>query len=485
MAKIVREKTRLVEHELEHLAHLLGSWQLISDLSFADLLLWCQLVKGEGYICIGQMRPYTAQTLHTEDLYGRVLRLEELPVVDRAFHEGRSARLDEPVLVDGTPVRIEAIPVTVGHRVVAVMTKEGTPLKDRRLGQLEQNYLECATALGRMVAEGSFPFPGVALDPELSPRVGDGMIRLDAAGCVAYASPNAMSAYRRLGIVSKIEGERLTDVAPDATVVSMALSLGLPAEDDVEVGNSVVLQRVLPLLSGPDHTVTGALVLVRDVTQLRHRERELRRQESVIREVHHRVKNNLQTIASLLRLQARRLPSDGKQELEEAIRRIASIALVHDTLSKDPTQNVDFAEVAGRLVKMVGEGLVHRDRNIRINLGGDPGTLHSDLATPMAVVLVELLQNAVKHAFGAAGGEVRVQLNRHDGRLKMQVEDNGKGLSEGVSLENAGLGLQIVRELVESELGGAITLTSSGGTQISVDIPAERPPRLRPYPLEA
>jgi two-component sensor histidine kinase len=247
----------------------------------------------------------------------------------------------------------------------------------------------------------------------------------------------------------------------------------------------VVLQRVLPLLSGPDHTVTGALVLVRDVTQLRHRERELRRQESVVREVHHRVKNNLQTIASLLRLQARRLPSDGKQELEEAIRRIASIALVHDTLSKDPTQHVDFAEVAGRLVKMVGEGLVHRDRNIRIELGGDPGSLHSDLATPMAVVLVELLQNAVKHAFGAAGGEVKVKLNRHDGRLKMQVEDNGKGLSEGYSLEKAGLGLQIVRELVETELGGALTFTSSGGTRISVDIPAERPPRLRPYPLEA
>jgi two-component system, sensor histidine kinase PdtaS len=486
LADSVRERIDLKDHEIEYLTRLLGSWQLIADLSFADLLLWGMMADGRGFICLGQMRPYTTQTLHPEDLFGRVIRVEEMPVVDRAYHESRSARLDEPVLLDGMPVRMEAIPVPVGGRVAAIMTKEGAPLKDRRLGHLEQNYLECATALGRMVAEGTFPFPGTALDPELSPRVGDGMIRLDASGRVVYASPNAMSAYRRLGIMSNIEGELLLDVEVDASASSIALKLGVPAEADVEVGNSVVLQRAIPLLSGPDRIVTGALLLVRDVTQLRHRERELRRQESVVREVHHRVKNNLQTIASLLRLQARRLPSEAKLELEVAIRRIASIALVHDTLSKDPTQDVQFADVAGRLVDMVAEGLVHPSGNIKINLlGGDPGSLHSDLATPLAVVLVELLQNAVKHAFGADGGVVTVNLSKHGDRLRMEVADDGKGLGEGYTVHGAGLGLQIVRELVESELGGNLNIVSDAGTKISVDIPAEPPARLRPYALEA
>ncbi|MDQ4149168.1 MAG: sensor histidine kinase [Actinomycetota bacterium] len=484
LAEIVREKTDLADHEIEHLTQLLVSWQLIADLSFADLLLWCRLADGEGYICVAQMRPYTAQTLHPEDLFGKVLRLEELPVVDRAYHERRTARLDEPVLVDGMPVRIEGVPVTVGGKVAAVMTKEGAPLKHRRLSHLEQNYLECAAALSKMVEEGSFPFPGVALDPELAPRVGDGMIRLNPKARVVYASPNAVSAYRRLGVVSNIEGQRLDELGVDSSAVSMALTLGVPVEADVEAGDSVVLQRVLPLLAGSRRTVTGALLLLRDVTQLRHREREIRRQESVVREVHHRVKNNLQTIASLLRLQARRLPLEGKQELEEAIRRIASIALVHETLSKDATQNVDFEDVARRLVKMVAAGLLGRDAKIKIELEGHPGTLHSELATPMAVVLVELLQNAVKHAFGPGGGEVKVALRRHDGRLEMKVEDNGRGLKEGYGLGQAGLGLQIVRELVESELGGVLSMRSDGGTRISVDIPAERPARLRPSALE-
>ena len=485
LTESLRAKIDLKDHEVEYLTLLLGSWQLIADLSFADLLLWCRMADGKGFICLGQMRPYTTQTLHPEDLFGRIIRAEELPIVDRAYHDTRASRLDEPVLVDGMPVRMEAIPVPVGDRVAAVMTKEGAPLKDRRLGHLEQNYLECATALGRMVAEGTFPFPGTALDPEVSPRVGDGMIRLDASGRVIYASPNAMSAYRRLGIMSNIEGQQILDVDVDASASSIALKLGIPAEADVEVGPSVVLQRAIPLLSGPDRTVTGALLLVRDVTQLRFRERELRRQESVVREMHHRVKNNLQTIASLLRLQARRLPSEAKQELEVAIRRIASIALVHETLSKDPTQDVEFGEVARRLVDMVAEGLMHPKANIRIMLGGDPGPLHSDLATPLAVVLVELVQNAVKHAFGPDGGVVTVTLSKHGDRLLMVVADDGRGLGEGYSIQGAGLGLQIVRELVESELGGDLSFLSDGGTKVSVDIPAEPPARLRPYALES
>jgi two-component sensor histidine kinase len=480
LTKIIRERTDLAQHEVDHLARLLASWQLIADLSFADLLLWCPVEDGHGFVCLAQMRPYTAQTLHPEDWFGRVLRPEELPVVDRAYNEAKSWKRVDPVLMDGTPIRLEAIPVRVGERVVAVLTKEGAPLKDRRLGQLEQNYLECASALGRMVADGSFPFRNESLDPELAPRVGDGLVRLDRAGRVMYASPNAMSAYRRLGIVSNVEGEKLADLGINSSAPIAALRLGVPAESDMQLGRSVVLQRALPLLEGPRHRVTGALVLLRDVTQLRDRERELQRQEAMVREVHHRVKNNLQTIASLLRLQARRLPAQARQELEEAIRRIASIALVHDTLSKDSSQSVEFAEVASRLVKMVSEGLIHQERNIYIQLDGDPGRLSSELATPLAVVMVELLQNAVNHAFDSSGGLVTVSLSRPGDRLRMVVEDDGKGFQQAEAVGHVGLGLQIVRELVESEMGGTIDFEVSGGTTITIEIPAAQPERLVP-----
>ena len=475
LRELVRDQAELLDDEVDHLSRLLASWQLLSDLSFADLLLWAPLARGTGFVCLAQMRPYTAQTLYPQDLFGRVLRLEELAVVDRAYHENRSWKRDHPVIVDGVPIRMEAIPVPVGGKVAAVMTVHGAPLKHRRRGELEQNYLECAAVLSRMLGEGYFPFPGEGLEPELAPRVGDGMIRLNTAGKVLYASPNAVSAYRRLGIVSNIQGERLVDVGVEASAASTALSFGTQAQSDVEMGMSVVLQRALPFLEGPERTVTGALLLVRDVTQLRYRERQLQRQEALVREVHHRVKNNLQTIASLLRIQARRLPSDAKRELEEATRRIAAIALVHETLSRESGQFVDFGTVAGRLVEMVSQALIDPDRKVEIEVKGDPGKLHSDLATPLAVVLVELIQNAVEHAFKHSGGCVHVSMERNPQRLRMTVHDDGAGLPQDFGPTSAGLGLQIVRELVETELGGVLTMESDQGTKVVVDVPTEKP----------
>src|SRR5207248_11474166 len=99
---------------------------------------------------------------------------------------------------------------------------------------------------------------------------------------------------------------------------------------------------------------TGALVLVRDVTELRHRERELITTDATIREIHHRVKNNLQTVAALLRLQARRMDSvQGREALNEAVRRVGSIAIVHETLSQNLDERVEFDDIADRVLAMV------------------------------------------------------------------------------------------------------------------------------------
>ncbi|MFN2611588.1 MAG: sensor histidine kinase [Actinomycetota bacterium] len=485
LAELIRESTDLDDREVEHLHRLVGSWQLLADLSFADLLLWCPLGRGAGFTCVAQMRPYTAQTLHPEDVLGKTIRPEELPVIDRAFLEGRSWRRDEPVLIDGVSVRMEAFPVPVGEHVVAVMSKEGAPLTHRRPGRLESNYLECGAALGRMVSEGTFPFAAETLNPELSPRVGDGMLRLDRTGTVMYASPNAISAFRRLGVVSNIEGEILNDVGLDAAPASLALSIGIPAEADVEVGGTVVLQRAIPFLEGSGRVVTGAVVLIRDVTELRYRERQLEHKEAVIREIHHRVKNNLQTIASLLRLQSRRLVSpEAKEQLQEAVRRIASIAVVHETLSRDSSGTVEFLDVAEQLVRLVKESLTDPEVEVSIDVIGDPGKLPAELATPLAVVLVELLQNAVEHGLRGKGGHVHVAMRRSDGRLNVVVADSGKGLPEGFTFDGSGLGLQIVKSLIESEIGGTISVGSgdsgSEGTRIEMDFPTRRRAGLRP-----
>lgn len=476
LSELVKERTDLTDVEVERLHHVLESWQLLADLSFADLLLWCRLLNEDGFVCVAQMRPYTAQTIHPEDVFGKIVRDEELPIIERALLEERTWQRDDPLLIDGLEVRMEAIPVPYMGRVIGVITKEGAPLRYRRPGRLEENYLECASAITRMVEEGNFPFTGEEADAELSPRVGDGLVRLDSEGRVLYASPNAISALRRLGIVSYIVGEEFGELRVDAGPATDALSLGRPAEGDMEVGGTVVHQRVIPFIEGKDRSVFGAMVLIRDVTELRHRERVIQRKEAVIREVHHRVKNNLQTIASLLRLQARRLDSpEARRELEEAVRRIASIAVVHETLTQESTESVQFGRVAGALIEMVSEGLTHPEGKIEISASGDPGELPPELATPLAVALVELLQNAVEHAFDGRGGRVRVVMEHASSQMKLVVEDDGRGVPDsiGSSGEGGGLGLQIVKALLE-ELAGQFTIervNEKGGTKVSLVLP--------------
>lgn len=451
-----------------------ADWQILADLSFSDLLMYARDPHTGDFTVIAQMRPYTAQTVHQEDLVGREFAAGQKPLVARAFEERQIVKDGEPDWSAGVPMRQEAIPVPFGEDIIAVVTRENSLSTVRSPSGLELTYLQVANELSLMLAEGSFPYPGDDPEHELAPRVGDGMMRLDAGGMVAYASPNAVSAYRRLGILENVVGHDLRSFDPDPDAVIYALTQGQPIEAEIEAYGVVVLRRVLPLVRGGQ--VRGALVLLREVTELRRHERLLLYKDATIREIHHRVKNNLQTVASLLRLQSRRLKSDEAREaLAESVRRISSIALVHETLSQDSRQRVMFDGVAERLVDMLTQGLADPTRPVIVTIEGAAGELPAELATPLALVLSELLQNAVEHAFPATGGAVVVRLERRTNSLDVTVIDDGVGLPADWSLQgSANLGLQIASTLVESELGGTLEVKpadTGSGTHCEILVP--------------
>jgi two-component sensor histidine kinase len=261
--------------------------------------------------------------------------------------------------------------------------------------------------------------------------------------------------------------------------VRAAFAIGLPITQEVERRDVVVLLRCIPFLQ--HGRVTGALVLLRDVSDLRRRDRLLVSKDATIREIHHRVKNNLQTISSLLRLHGRRLESpEARAALEESVRRIRSIALVHETLSAGASQEVDFGDIVRQLVRMVGEGIVSDERPVRLVVEGDPGEVRAEVATPLAVVLTELLQNALEHGFppeyfADRSGEARVvvSLDNDGNELCVRVTDNGVGLPSGFTLDGSTLGLTIVRALVTTDLDGVIEMTTDGGTVVDVRVPVE------------
>jgi two-component sensor histidine kinase len=471
------------ETGIDHLQLLLADWQILADLSFADLLLWVrtELPTGQpGYKCVGQMRPYTAQTIYHEDMVGTVFPAMSRPMVGRAYAERRVIRDADPDWSTGVPVREEAIPVCFRDDVLAVVTREANVSTARSPSQLELTYLQSAGELAQMLADGTFPYPSDTFEErEVSPRVGDGLLRLDMTGRVVYASPNAVSAYRRLGVLDVAPELQLEAFDPSGDELLDGLRLGEPVETEVEREGSIVVRRVLPLLA--ENRVTAGLMLVREVTDLRRQERALRLKDATIREIHHRVKNNLQTVASLLRLQSRRLRSEeARSALAESVRRISSIALVHETLSQETRQRVHFAKVSRRIIHMLADGLVGPDTPIAFKQEGDPGELSAEVATPLALVLTELLQNSVEHGFPMSGtqrhgGEVLVSYERGLMTLRVVVHDSGVGLPEGESLDTiANLGLQIARTLVETELAGSFTsLEVERGTAIELVVPLQ------------
>jgi len=257
--------------------------------------------------------------------------------------------------------------------------------------------------------------------------------------------------------------------------VSWSLSVTSSRESDIEVEarGVIVRLRVIPLLPGGERV--GTLVLLRDVTELRRRERALVSKDATIREIHHRVKNNLQTVAALLRLQARRLDvPEGRAALDEAVRRVRAIAVVHDTLSHTLDGPVDFDDVADRLIAMVGElAATETGAAVVPSRVGSFGQLPAALATPLSMVLTELLQNAFEHGVRGRSGSVEISVRRLEREIEIEVADDGVGLPAGFSLSaSPRLGLQIVRTLVEGDLRGRIELREreSGGTRAIVTV---------------
>ncbi len=214
------------------------------------------------------------------------------------------------------------------------------------------------------------------------------------------------------------------------------------------------------------------MLLLREISELRRRERELLTKDATIREVHHRVKNNLQTVAALLRLQARRISSDeGRAALQEAMRRVATIALVHETLSEGLGETVDFDDVVGRTLSLAVE-LAVPSASVKIRREGRFGEMRAENATPLALVLTELVTNAVEHGLRDRGGTVTVTAQRRGTALRISILDDGAGLPVDFNATASGLGTQIVQALVSGEMRGRITWEQGpeGGTEVVVEV---------------
>jgi two-component sensor histidine kinase len=465
---IARERTDASDADIAHLSAVTQAWGLLADLSQADLVLWLPTWNGAGYVAAAHVRPTTAPTMLPEEIIGQFTPKGRDVDLDRAAGGG--------IVGDPGDPRAIAVP-GVDSRVVAIVARHAQPVN---AGLFHEVYARVSGILFQMLSAGTFPpsGAGVGVSARLAPRVGDGVITVDAEGRVDRASPNAVSAFRRLGLATDLVGADLartvvrlsSRIGPvDASIAPLA-SGRVAGMVEIEGNRGSLIISSWPLIE--HHTRTGALVCVRDVTDLRSRDRALLSKDAALREVHHRVKNNLQTVAALLRLQSRRVSApEAREALTEAGRRVAAIAAVHDILAVSPGHDVDMDDVLTRLVELSEQvSAAAGTPTPHIDVTSDLGEFPGDIAGPVAMAVSELLANAMEHAQATSVRVIAERLpDRDTGGFRIDVVDNGVGIEPDTHF---GLGLTIVRSLIEEDLRGSVRVVRNAdgpGTTAGVE----------------
>ena len=461
---------------------LLGDWQLIADLAFSDLVLW--VPKKNKLVAHAHARPAAAATIFYRDITGTAPRADWAGAINEAWESGEVVIPQQVAQYEGVTTRVSAYPVFAktsapGDSPLAIVTKH-TNLGEARLpNKLQLNFVAAGDQLLKMVAKGAFPIAEAGTAQRRgAPRANDGFIRLDEAGRVLFASPSALSIFNRAGVEGELEGRLFSENVSKLIAGFGQVDEGLPLvlsgkgawRTDIEFATQTIAVRSVPLMEQSKRI--GAFVLCRDVSELRFRERELITKDATIREIHHRVKNNLQTVSSLLRIQSRQSSSEEvKASLQQAQRRVSAIAVVHDVLSEGVEQEVSFDQIFSRILMLIPETTSSYHNTIKSEFEGSFGDLTAERSTTLALVLTEIVANAVEHGIGDKTGKISVLADRRPKVLRIEVVDDGVGLPEGKV--GTGLGTQIVRTLVESELRGKIAWTSPirGGTKVVIEVP--------------
>lgn len=471
VAKRLEQRTELAPASVQFLESLVEQWSVLADLAFSDLVLWVPTWNEGGLLAVDQVRAATAPTSIAEDLTGQF------------SPRGRNAGLDKAAALDVSvcvrdqerpldPLGMEAYPVKFEGSTIAVLARYPSP-SPRVAGQLEQVYLQSADSIFSMITQGLHWVSRQEDSLELwdRPRVGDGLIRLDAEGTVDYASPNATSNFRRLGLATPLNGQKfhalVKKLDDSPTGVSRSLDRvsrgGYTGYADIQGSDAIIMAHSIALLS-PDSSVHSTILILKDVTAVRTHQRALLSKDATIKEINHRVKNNLQMVSSVLRLQSRRANQlETRDALREAQQRINAMAAIHDVLSRDVVTTVNFDELIDSIIAIAADGFPAT----KVQRVGSGGVLPNAIATPLAMSLSELVHNSLEHAHADL---ITVEIVRQGVDLISAVVDDGIGFSG-----EPGLGLSIVTDLVTTELQGSFQLeveesspTTTRGTRAQI-----------------
>jgi two-component sensor histidine kinase len=471
LRRLCREMTDLSEGDIRNLEQLNDHIQLMADLYGCDVFIDC-LVRGRSdqAIVVAEAKPRTTKSLYSESLIGlRILRDNE-PGVFYTFSTGKYITGTRAITDEKVTVVQKVLPIKNGNRVIAVLIAELIPQPSIQEQNMQWFHETTEQPSVREMAHPVETLWEVAVaETNLPTLIQEGIILYNAEGLLTYANPTARRILEKWIDPTPKIGTPLSVNPSFHTLIEQARHLGVESEE-VRFGNHVVLVKAISIRK--NNRYKGGMFLLRDVTELREKEKQLVIKSAVIKEIHHRVKNNLQSISSLLRLQMRRIKDKkSRKAFQDSISRISSIALVHETLSHDGIDHVELHKLVERMVSMMVNTMSDPEKKITYRLDVEPTVLPSGKATAVALILNELVQNCLDHAFGEReSGQIEVQMKHEGSNLVMTVRDNGHGF-DPAQVSKQTLGTRIVKALVEQELEGKLQYRHQQGTEVTFSFP--------------
>jgi len=488
MDEVVNRCGDLTEEDIAFLQKIENDMPIVADVSRADLLIYCA-VSPDRAAAVAQARPHSIAPIQPEFVVGRTISAAEEPLVCQALGGGRSLRGNRTLIPDGAPVLQEVRPIRNEEgKLLGVLSIETNLIEHERHRRRSKVFQQALGQLQEMLLRGEIEGAG-----QLSPfGEHDGIMVVDGEGWIRYASGIATGLYRRLGYLDSLLGKSTSELkTEDEALVARAWREKRCLEEETHGGHRVWIKKAIPLISHGERSgglrrflgspslepqLVGVLLTVHDETEARRKELELKVKSAMIQEIHHRVKNNLQVIAGLLRMQSRRSESEEvRRALNDGVARILSVAVVHEFFAQQETRVINITDVCQRVVNHTRQGILQPDKPIRLTLTGPGIYLPAQQATTCALIINELLQNAVEHGYERKpGGTISVNLRDDGDRVVITVVDDGQGLPEDFSLEQAdSLGLQIVQTLVQDDLKGQFELREGDGVSAIVTFPKQ------------
>lgn len=495
----ISECPNLSEQDQDLLRRIEAGLPITADVSRSDLLLCC-LLSPQRILVAHHAAPLSISSHYPHSVTGNTYSPDEQPLFWQSLTQGRGGRRQLETVARGAPVIQVVYPIfSEDSRLIAALGIETNMIAHERQLRRNHSFRQATIWLQDMCMRGELA--GAA---DLT-RFGlyDGIYLVERSRTIIYMSGIASNLFRSAGLEVDMQGQSVADLeSQDEEMVDWVMRTGSCLEHRHEsVDGRVWVRRALPLrrsttwpllryrypkwaIWGPHErtAIDAVLVLLQNATDDVQKQRELNVKSAIIQEVHHRVKNNLQTIAAILRIQARRATGDeARSHLTDAVNRVLSVAVIHEFLSEDDAQPINIRDLCTRIAQQVKQVTGNPDQEVEISIRGPNIRLPAGQATPVALVVNELVLNAIEHGLsGHSRGRIEIELRDLGDSVQVAIQNSGSRLPPDFDpQQSSSLGLQIVHTLVSDDLKGSLQLKSIAGSSAmppaATDGPADGP----------